>query len=91
VRTAVEADVSLLVDSGEDRKQGVLPVMGKPIMAFAIFGMTYRGTSTWLRNFFDDALAHVGAALHQCGAGIDHHALREQRHGQPVFTSSGVA
>src|SRR5438876_5737262 len=51
----------------------VLPVMGRPMIAVFIYMGTLQGNFHLVEDFFDDALAHIGAALHQRGARIDHH------------------
>jgi len=38
----------------------------------------------------NDALAHVGAARHQSGSGIDDHAVSEERHRPGASPSSGI-
>ena len=78
------ADVGLLVDSGEDREQGGLACHGQADNGGSHIWNYLQGNIHLAENLFDDALAHVGAALHQGGAGIDDHAMREQRHGQPL-------
>src|ERR1035438_91448 len=62
----------------------VLPTMGKPMMAVFIYGECLQGNFHLAEDFFDDALARVGAALHQGGAGVDHHAMSEERRGEAL-------
>ena len=84
------ADARFLVDAGEDREQRGLADHGQADNGCLHNWSGLQGNFHLAQNLFDDALAHVGAALHQRGAGIDDHAMRESGTASR-FTSSGMA
>ena len=68
----------LLMHAGQDREQRGLAYHGQADNgSFHLCGQSLQGNFHLGENFFDDALAGVGAALRQRGARVDDDAVRE--------------
>ena len=79
------ADAGLLMHAGEDGEEGRLACHGQANdRCFHREERFLQGYFHLAEDFFDDALAHVGAALHEGSARIDDDAVGEEGDGQTL-------